>query len=306
VKILFVSSGNTKNGISPIIFNQGSSLIKLGCHVSFFTIKGKGLIGYLKHIFILRKFLQHHSYDVVHAHYSLSAVVAALAGGKPLVVSLMGSDIKASFLLKYMIKIFNLFFWNKIIVKSQDMKKSCGIKTATVLPNGVDFSMFKPFPKKEAIDVTQWNPNKRHILFAANPRRKEKNYHLARNAFELLNYKDIELHSLIDIPNKQMPAYFNAADVIILTSLWEGSPNVIKEAMACNCRIVAVNVGDIEETIGDTSGCYVAGFDENEIANYLNKALNNDNKTDGRRRISHLDDTVIAKKLTNIYKEVLS
>lgn len=143
--VLFVSSGNTKNGISPIVFNQGNSLIKLGHDVSFFTIKGKGFSGYLKHIFILRKFLKHHSYDIIHAHYSLSAIVAALAGGKPLIVSLMGSDVKTSFLLKYMIRIFNFFFWNKIIVKSLDMKTSSGIKTVNVLPNGVDFKKFRPF-----------------------------------------------------------------------------------------------------------------------------------------------------------------
>ncbi len=303
--VLFVSSGNTKNGISPIVFNQGNSLIKLGHDVSFFTIKGKGFSGYLKHIFILRKFLKHHSYDIIHAHYSLSAIVAALAGGKPLIVSLMGSDVKASFLLKYLIRIFNFFFWNKIIVKSLDMKTSSGIKTVNVLPNGVDFKKFRPFSKKEAFEITQWDPNKRHILFAANPKRKVKNYQLAKSAFELLDYKDIELQSLIDIPNTQMPAYFNAADVIILTSFWEGSPNVIKEAMACNCKIVAVNVGDIKETIRNTPGCFVTDFNKTDIANKIDKALQYPKKTEGRIHISHLDSEVIAPKLISIYKETL-
>lgn len=305
MNVLFVSSGNTKNGISPIVFNQGNSLIKLGHSISFFTINGKGFKGYIKHIFTLRKFLREHSYDLIHAHYSLSAIVAALAGGKPLVVSLMGSDVKASFILKYLIKVFNFLFWKKIIVKSQDMKTSCRIKTATVLPNGVDFGVFKPFSKGEALEITQWNLNKQHILFAANPERKVKNYHLAKSAFELLNSKDIELHSLIDIPNKIMPAYFNAADVVILTSHWEGSPNVIKEAMACNCKIVAVNVGDIQETIGDTSGCFVTSFDKNEIADCIIKALNHTQDPNGRHHIAHLNAEDIAQKLTNLYKEIL-
>ncbi|WP_271782593.1 glycosyltransferase family 4 protein [Aquimarina algiphila] len=305
MEILFISSGNTKNGISPIVFNQGNSLIKLGHRVSFFTIKGKGFKGYLKHIFILRKFLKHHSYDVVHAHYSLSAAVAALAGGQPLVVSLMGSDVKASFLLRYLIKIFNFFFWKKIIVKSQDMKMSCGIKATTILPNGVDFKKFKPFSKKEAIETTGWNPNKQHVLFAANPKRKVKNYHLAQSAFELLHHQDVELHSLTDIPNIQMPAYFNAADVILLTSHWEGSPNVIKEAMACNCKIVAVDVGDIKETIGNTSGCYVTSFNKTEIADKIDKALQYLKQPEGRNHIAHLSSEIIAPKLISIYNDVL-
>ncbi len=305
VNILFVSSGNSKNGISPLVFNQGNSLIQLGHYVTFFTIKGKGMKGYIKHIFILRNFIKNNSYDVIHAHYSLSAIVTALAGGKPLVVSLMGSDVKASPLLKYLIKVFNFLFWRKVIVKSQDMKTSCNIESAYVIPNGVNFTKFKEYSKNESIKITGWDKNKQHILFAANPNRKEKNYQLANDAFKLLNTKNVELHVLVDIPHEQMPAYFNAADVIILTSLWEGSPNVIKEAMACNCKIVAVNVGDIKETIGDTDGCYVTNFDKREIAICLKKALEYTDKPNGRAHIAHLDSEIIAKKLTNIYIENL-
>ncbi|MDY8136890.1 glycosyltransferase family 4 protein [Aquimarina sp. 2201CG5-10] len=305
MEILFVSSGNTKNGISPIVFNQGNSLKEIGHEVSFFTIKEKGIKGYFKHIFVLKRFLKSNTYDVIHAHYSLSAIVAALAGGKPLVVSLMGSDVKASPLLKYLIKICHFLFWKKVIVKSQDMKLSCGIEKASILPNGVDFNKFVQIPKQEALKITGWDQKKKHILFAANPNRREKNYALAQRSFELINQKDVELHALINVPNQDMPAYFNAADVVILTSLWEGSPNVIKEAMACNCKIVAVNVGDIKEIIGDAAGCFVTGFDEKEIANCLERALEFSRKPDGRFHIPHLNAEVIATKLTNLYKEVL-
>ncbi len=306
MRILFVSSGNTKNGISPIVFNQGQSLAALGHQVSFFTIKEKGIKGYLKHIFILHKRLRAHSYDVIHAHYSLSAIVAALAGSKPLVVSLMGSDVKASPLFKYLIKCFHTFFWKKIIVKSSDMKTVCGIQAASVLPNGVNFSKFKKMAKEEALQVTQWNPNYQHILFAANPKRKEKNYTLAQQAFELLDSPNTKLQTLVDVPNELMPAYFNAADVILLTSLWEGSPNVIKEAMACNCKIVAVAVGDIEEIIGTTQGCYVTDFNPTTIAHALQDALQTTVTPNGRSHISHLNAEVIANKLTNIYTTIVS
>ena len=91
--ILFISSGNSGK-ISPIVKAQADSLIKKGVAIDFFLIKGKGLTGYLKSIFILRKFIKKNNYDLYHAHYSLSAFVATLAGCKPLVVSLMGSDVK--------------------------------------------------------------------------------------------------------------------------------------------------------------------------------------------------------------------
>jgi len=305
MEILFVSSGNTKNGISPIVFNQGNSLKDIGHEVSFFTIKEKGIKGYFKYIFVLKKFLKSHTYDVIHAHYSLSAIVAALAGGKPLVVSLMGSDVKASPVLKYLIKVCHTLFWKKVIVKSRDMRDSCGIDRASVVPNGVNFSRFKSIPKESALKVTGWDVDKKHILFAANPKRREKNYTLAKKAFDLVNQEDIELQTLVDIPNEIMPSYFNAADVILLTSLWEGSPNVIKEAMACNCKIVAVNVGDVSEIIGNTDGCFVTSFDEYEIATDINNALNYSQKPKGRVQIPHLNSEVVAVKLTNLYKEVL-
>ncbi|MBQ0740052.1 glycosyltransferase, partial [Aquimarina celericrescens] len=123
MRILFVSSGNTKNGISPIIKNQGQSLISLGYSVTFFTIKGKGFKGYFKNIFELKRFLKKQKFDIIHAHYSLSGMVASLSGASPIVISLMGSDVKASLFLRYIIRGFSMLFWKQIIVKSQDMKE---------------------------------------------------------------------------------------------------------------------------------------------------------------------------------------
>lgn len=301
MQILFVSSGNTKNGISPIVQNQGISLKDIGHDISFFTIKGKGIKGYLGHIFILRKFLKNKSYDVVHAHYSLSAITASLAGTKPLVVSLMGSDIKASVILKYCIKLFKIIFWKKVIVKSSDMKISANLKDVDVVPNGVDFEKFQPMEREKALGITGWNPEKKHILFPANPKRKEKNYKLAKEAFERMNDDTVELHVLIDVPNELMPLYLNASDVILLTSLWEGSPNVIKEAMACNCKIVSVPVGDVKKVIADTLNCFIVKFNIEEVSLKLIKALSLPRKTNGREKIGHLDSNIIAKQLITIY-----
>jgi len=93
MKILFVCSGNNKaNEISPFIQSQADSLVNAGLQVDFFIVNQPGLLGYYRHIFKLRKFLKNNSCDIVHAHYSLSAIVAGLSGSKPLVASLLGSD----------------------------------------------------------------------------------------------------------------------------------------------------------------------------------------------------------------------
>ena len=304
MKVLFVSSGNSKMGISTIIKNQGESLIREGVKLEYFTIKGKGIRGYIKSIVKLKNYLKNNHYDVIHAHYSLSAFVVSLAGSKPLVVSLMGSDVKANNWFKWIIYLFNYFFWSSIIVKSKDMQKSLDMNAAHIIPNGVNMEKFKPIDKTIAIKKIGWDDTKKHILFAANPNRPVKNFQLAQTAFSKLKDKNLELHYLNNISNEMMPYYYNASDVILLTSLWEGSPNVIKEAMACNRPIISTDVGDVRETIQDTIGCYVIDYDTYELTNSIKKALTF-SQTTGRNTIASLNEKNIAKQIIKIYEKVV-
>lgn len=308
MNILFVSSGNSKNVVDPIMQNQGDSLAPFGHQVSHFTIKGKGIIGYLRNVFILRSYLKNKSFDIIHAHYSLSAYVSSFAGASPIVTSLMGSDVKASHSSKYIIKLFAFLSWKAIIVKSKDMRDSSNFSKAYIIPNGVNLDKFKSIDKTIALKITQWNVNKKHVLFASNPARREKNFKLANEAFNLLEDKNIELHTLIDIPNNLIPYYLNAADVVLLTSLWEGSPNIIKEAMACNIPVLGTDVGDIKELIDNVDGCFVTSFEPKDIAEKLKMALVIGKSINGREKITELglNSDSVATNLISIYKKILS
>jgi glycosyltransferase involved in cell wall biosynthesis len=103
-----------------------------------------------------------------------------------------------------------------------------------------------------------------------------------------------------------MVYYYNASDVALLTSFDEGSPNVIKEAMACNCPIVSTNVGDVQEVIGNTEGCFVCNADAGEIANKVEIILKNRNRTNGRDHIQHLRSEKVASRIKDIYLSVIS
>lgn len=308
MRVLFVSSGNSKTGMSSIVLNQGESLKKNGINLEYFTIKGKGLKGYLKNIFTLKNYLKHNQFDIVHAHYSLTSFVASLAGAKPLVVSLMGSDVEEQKFLHLMIRIFKNLSWNITIVKSALMKNSLGINDVRTIPNGVDFDKFKPNDIEKALDVSNWRKDKKHILFAANPIRPEKNFQLAQKAFELITMNNIELHYLGNIHNEQLPCFFNSSNVVLLTSLWEGSPNVIKEAMACNCPIVSTDVGDVRWVFGNTEGCYITSYQPEHVAEAIRKALRFEKRTNGRERIKQLglDSESVANKIISVYNKVLS
>ena len=304
MKILFVSSGNSNLGISPIVKNQSDSLQRIGLEIDHFTIKGKGLMGYLKNVKRLKEQFFLKKYDIIHAHYSLSGFIVSLANVKvPIVVSLMGSDVMSKSSNKYLINVFYKYTWNSLIVKSKSLSDKLQIKMINIVPNGVNFNMFKPIDKLEAMNRIGWNSNKKHILFPAHKSRVEKNFDLAQDSFNKINTSNIELHYLDNVDHDIIPFYINASDVILLTSFWEGSPNVIKEAMACNRPIVSTDVGDVKHIIQNTKGCFVCSNDSNDIIRKISQALKFKN-TNGRIQIDYLRDNLIAKKILSIYKKI--
>jgi len=110
--------------------------------------------------------------------------------------------------------------------------------------------------------------------------------------------------------HQKIPVYFAASHVALLTSLWEGSPNVVKEAMACNCPIVSTNVGDVKWLFGDEPGHFITGFTPEDVAEKIKLALEFSEKygrTNGLNRIKDLglDAETVAHKLIDLYKEII-
>jgi glycosyltransferase involved in cell wall biosynthesis len=275
--------------------------------VDYYPIKGKGVLGYLSNVGKLRIYLRENHFDVIHAHYSLTAFVASLAMASPLVVSLMGSDVKKGLVYRMFIHIFAFFFsWKTIIVKSEDMKTSLKIKRAKVIPNGVDISRFCELPQRDCQIKLGWDENKRHILFPANNTRPVKNYRLLEQAVKILKDKDLEIHWFDNIPNEETPLWYNAADVVVMTSLWEGSPNAIKEAMACNRPVVSTKVGNVDWLFGETKGCFFTNFSARDCADKILAALAFSGRTNGRQYIINLglSNDLVAKRLVEIYEDV--
>jgi len=97
----------------------------------------------------------------------------------------------------------------------------------------------------------------------------------------------------------------NAVDLVLMTSFTEGSPQFIKEAMACNCPIVSTDVGDVKDVIKNTKGCYITSYIPEDVATKIELALNYGKKTDGREHIKHFDNELIALKILNVYKKII-
>lgn len=310
MRVLFVRSGNS--GIDPISTNQGASLSSIGINVEYFDIIGKGLSGYLSNLNKLRRSIKKINPDIIHAHYYLSGILAALSlPSQPIITSLMGSDInEANNVLRKIISIFNRLFWSKVIVKSEQMHKSLLFNNSSVVPNGVDINIFKPLEKNYSLNKLGWDPSFIHLLFSSDPGRKEKNYGLVEQALQKLETSQYQVHYLTGITPSDMPLYYNAASVLLLSSHAEGSPNVVKEAMVCNCPIVATDVGDVKWIVGNTPGCYITSFNPVEYSIKIKEAIEFSQiyqKTHGRERILALglDARSIAFIILKIYKSIL-
>jgi teichuronic acid biosynthesis glycosyltransferase TuaC len=307
MKVLFVCSGNSLNGIGIVVKNQAESLSKIGVQIEFFPIKGKGFFGYIRNIPLLRDYLQNSSFDIIHAHYSLSAFVASIASGKPLVVSLMGSDAYMSVLWSIAIRLFKGLRWDATIVKSSGMKNQLKMKKAIVIPNGVDLNKFKPISQTIARKHIGYSGTKKLLIFVSDPARDEKNYELALSAVAHLGRNDVELKPVYNVPSDEIPFYMNAADALLLTSKWEGSVNVIKEAMACNLPIVSTDVGDVKENTQDVNCCYICDGNPVSLAEGLQKILQMGTRTDGREKIISLklDSESVAKRIIAVYEDII-
>ncbi len=317
INILFISSGTSKFGVVPFIKSQEQSLIDNGVSLDHFLIIEGGIKGYYKSIGKLREQLKTKKYDVIHAHYAYCGWVAVLAfSGIPIVISYMGSDVygmvdaKGNRTLKsypviFLAKLLQPFV-SKIIVKSENLANYVYLKSkCEIIPNGVDYQKFMSRDKQAIRKKLGLDINKKYVVFLANAADPRKNIALVEEAIIKSNEPDWEILNPYPIAPDEIPQYINAGDVLVLTSYLEGSPNVIKEGMASSIPIVATDVGDVVDIIGITDGCYVTDFDADDMAKKLKLAIGH-GETTGRKDIEYLEINTVAKRIIELYEELVS
>lgn len=325
MKILFVASGNKKVGqVNSFVRSQFDSLAEAGEQMLLYPVVGHGILGYAGNIGRLRRVIQTERPDIIHAHYSTCGFLVWIAciglRHRPKIfVSLLGSFPKRN--LRYRtIRFFLQHVWDGALVKSERTRSQLELPLP-VIPNGVNTNIFHPI--EDARWKTGFDTERKYIVWCSNPLRTEKNWPLAEKAVALLNEsrqkrgeQPVELVPVYDRTPEEVAVYMNAADCLLLTSDSEGSPNVIKEAMACNCPIVTTDVGDVRERLHDLDGCYIV--EDNDIrftspdkaapivADCLEKALAFGNRTHGMERIRQdgLEISRIAQRIKELYRKL--
>jgi teichuronic acid biosynthesis glycosyltransferase TuaC len=266
----------------------------------------------------LRRRLADSSIDLVHAHYSYVGIVARTQWKVPVVVSYCGDDLLGTMngrgrqtLFGRMAVIAGRALSRQVdgvIVKSRGMAKALGRKKGVyVIPHEIDLELFQPLDGEEARRLLGLDLRKKYLLFAANPDIPVKRFSLAKAIADQMSRQDptIELLAVYKEAQERLPLFMSACDALVFTSYQEGSPNVVKQAMACNLPIVSTDVGDVREIIGKTEGCSICEPEVEDFARHLSSILRHRERTSGRGQVQHLAGPAVAQRITEVYEQVL-
>ena len=341
---IFVVASDKGGKFAPFIEEQIVALQQTGVEIIRYGVTGKGIVGYLRELPALRRFIRAERPDIIHAHYGLCGLLANLQRRVPVVTTYHGSDINKPSILRFSkiairLSAYNIFVSKRNIAiairrKGEEAKRRRG--KYELLPCGINL----PEPWSELqnklvgqLTLNQWVQEKLHadaqnVLFAGAFDNAVKDPELAKEAIALCNSaigngqwimgingqlpianRPINLIELKGYNRNQVNALMYNCDALLMTSKTEGSPQVIKEAMACGCPIVSVDVGDVAERTSGVEGCYIVRTREpNEIAKALQQAIVFEGKTNGRDRILEmgLSNEQVAERLIAIYESVLA
>lgn len=263
----------------------------------------RGVKEYLQFFPMVRRELRRGAYDLIHANYGLTAPYAATQLRLPVVLTLWGSDVVGFDGL-----VTKAFAWraDAVTVRSEEMRELLGREDAHIVPSGVDLERFRPIDRTEARERAGWDPDGTHVLFPYAPDYERKNYPLARRVVERTEAElgeEVTLQTISGIQHEEVPYYVNAADALLLTSRHEGSPNTVKEAMACNVPVVSTDVGDVRERLGGVEPGGV-GSTEDELVELVCAVLETKERSNGRDLVREVSWNRIGEQIVELYETV--
>ena len=298
---------------------QVESLREAGVAVEVFQLSGRfRKWNYPKAVLQLRRRLRSNSFDLIHAHIGFAGMVARTQWKVPVVVTFHGSDLlglinargKKGWLSPLVVGA------GRMLARHVDAAIVQNGKMAALLDNQpnvfvisceVDLKTFHPTETSQARAALGLDQDKKYLLFAANPQIAVKRFPLAQAVAQEWKRRDGSTELLVVYKETQhrLALYMSACDALVFTSYQEGSPNIIKQAMACNLPIVSTDVGDVREVIAHTKGCYVCDADVESLLRPLESILVARERTAGRAKVQHLAGPLVARNIIRVYQQVL-
>lgn len=300
----------TTSADAPFMNQQMAALRRRGVTFTTVSVAGevdantsRGPTDYLRTVpEVLRE--ARNGYDLVHAHYGLTGPMALAQRRSPVVLSLWGSDVHGP------VKPISTAcapLCEEVVVMSEEMRAELG-RDCRVIPDGVDLELFRPEPRSRARKRVGWDDDgdAAQVLFPYSPNREVKNFPRARRIVSVVDNlleRPVELRTVSGVAHDAVPDYMNAADALLLTSHSEGSPNSVKEALACNLPVVAVDVGDVRERLAGVDPSHAATSDE-ELIDGLCDVLERDERSNGREAARKVSIERAADRMLEVYEAV--
>lgn len=285
---------------------QVAALRAAGVDVDVLFVNGRrNKRAYARGFAELRARIRRRSYDLVHATYVFSGVIARAQLRHPVVLTHTGIEVLESWQAPLAWATSRVV--DAVVVRSEAMRERLGLPDAAIIPAGIDLELFRPQPRNDARRELGLDPAERLVLFVGEPR-PEKRLDVAEGAVEILRRSDprARLLHVSGRPQEEVVRYLNAADALVLPSDNEGSPGAVKEAMACNLPVVAVDVGDVRQVIGGTGGCHVVERTPAAFADALASVLAEPRRTDGRAHVQHLAWPAVTERLIAVYRRTIA
>jgi len=294
-----------KNTVNAFFPTQVAGLESAGVRSTTRTVPGatraRGPADYLRFLPTVAREGLTGRYDVVHANYGLVGPFAFTQPTRPVVVTLWGSDVMGEAWVR------RVSTWaarraDAVVAPSKPIAAAVDVET-TLVPFGVDTDRFRPRPRAESRERVGWDPEETIALFPYEADRPEKNYPLAETVAERAD-ADVTVKTVSDVPHDRMPDYFNASDLLLVTSRREGGPMVVKEAAACNVPVVSTDVGFVRDVLCDVSNSHVASSTR-ELVEAVDAVVECGERADGRETIDVLSIEEMGAALRDVYERVL-
>jgi teichuronic acid biosynthesis glycosyltransferase TuaC len=301
MNILIICSGN-KGKINAFIKEQVRALEQEGVKASYFFITGKGVSGYLKQLKNLKQTIKTQRPEIIHAHYGLSGALAVLQRKIPVVTTFHGSDVNNKKVLWYS-RFAASFSKHNIVVEKSFAAKLRNEGKTSVVPCGLNFDTFFSTDKQVVRNELCIPPDQPLILFSSAFDVPVKNYPLAKAATDLVF--NSTLMELKGFSRDDVCKLMNAADLLLLTSYSEGSPQVVKEAIACGLPVVSTPVGDVPQLAAHIPGITITSYEPANVAAAIQKTLAQNARIKPTDYIKNYDNRIIARNIITIYKNIV-
>ncbi|MBK0404106.1 glycosyltransferase family 4 protein [Adhaeribacter sp. BT258] len=276
----------------------------------YFINGRQSAINYLKSIFSLNLFINKNKFDVIHIHFGLTGLFLLFNPFIyiPTVLTIHGSDISSSKLFGLLPIITKMVTKrvNKVIILNENMYSLLSKYNYKLIqiPCGINIKQFNIKRANNPISFT--------IGFPGDKRRPEKNFSLFEKIVkELRNtHTNIEIIEFHNFTRQEVIDNLSKLDCLLMTSFREGSPQIVKEAMAAGVPIISTKVGDVEKLLENVENCSVINnFDHTEFLEELLKlyALDyNERITNGYLKLESLslDQDSVTEAIYSLYQTI--